>query len=55
MTGSDLEPVVVDRRPGDPARVVASADRIRHDLGWTAKHDLDDMVTSAWEAWQHRH
>ena len=55
VTGSDLEPVVVDRRPGDPARVVASADRIRHDLGWTAKHDLDDMVTSAWEAWQHRH
>ena len=55
VTGSDLEPVVVDRRPGDPARVVASADRIRRDLGWTAKHDLDDMVTSAWQAWQFRH
>ena len=55
VTGSDLEPVVVERRPGDPARVVASADRIRHDLGWTAKHDLEDMVSSAWEAWQFRH
>ena len=55
VTGSDLEPVVVERRAGDPARVVASADRIRAELGWTAKHDLEDMVTSAWAAWQHRH
>ena len=55
VTGSDLEPVVVERRPGDPARIVASADRIRADLGWTAKHDLEDMVTSAWAAWRHRH
>jgi UDP-glucose 4-epimerase len=55
VTGSDLEPVVVERRAGDPARVVASADRIRAELGWTATHDLEDMVTSAWAAWQHRH
>ena len=55
VTGSDLEPVVVARRPGDPARIVASADRISSELGWTAKHDLDDMVASAWAAWQHRH
>jgi UDP-glucose 4-epimerase len=55
VTGSDLEPVVVDRRPGDPARIVASADRIRAELGWTARHDLQDMVTSAWDAWRHRH
>jgi UDP-glucose 4-epimerase len=55
VTGSDLEPVVVERRPGDPARIVASADRIKRDLGWTARHDLEHMVTSAWEAWRHRH
>ena len=55
VTGSNLEPVVVERRPGDPARIVASADRIRSELGWTAKHDLEDMVASAWAAWQHRH
>ena len=55
VTGSDLEPVVVDRRPGDPARIVASAERIKSELGWTAKHDLQDMVSSAWAAWQHRH
>ena len=55
VTGSDIEPVVVERRPGDPARVVASADRISSDLGWTAKHNLEDMVASAWAAWQRRH
>ena len=55
VTGNDIEPVVVERRPGDPARIVASADRIRSELGWTAKHDLEDMVASAWAAWQHRH
>jgi UDP-glucose 4-epimerase len=51
VTGIDTEPVVVERRPGDPARVVASVDRIRADLGWTARHDLAEMVSSAWSAW----
>jgi UDP-glucose 4-epimerase len=55
VTGCDLEPVIVDRRPGDPARIVAGAERIRNELGWTAKHDLQDMVASAWAGWQLRH
>ncbi len=54
VTGSRLDPVVVDRRAGDPARIVASADRIRAELGWTARYDLEDMVGSAWEAWRLR-
>jgi UDP-glucose 4-epimerase len=41
-------PFVVDpRRPGDPAEVVACADRIRALLDWRASHDLDDIVKSA--------
>jgi UDP-glucose 4-epimerase len=55
VTGCDIEPVVVERRAGDPARVVASAERIRAELGWSAKHDLEDMVQGAWAAWQLRH
>jgi len=55
VTGSDLAPVVVDRRPGDPSRIIASAGRIKAELGWTSRFDLDDMVRSAWEAWQHRY
>jgi UDP-glucose 4-epimerase len=51
-TGIDTEPVVVARRPGDPARAIAAVDRIRSELGWTARYGLDDMVSSAWEAWK---
>ena len=43
------------RRPGDPARVVASADRIATELGWKARHDVQDMITSAWEGWVRQH
>ncbi|MFB7734792.1 UDP-glucose 4-epimerase GalE [Streptomyces sp. NPDC056112] len=48
-------PEVTERRPGDPARVVASADRVREELGWSARHGLDDMIESAWQGWRHRH
>jgi UDP-glucose 4-epimerase len=51
VTRTDFEPVVGARRPGDPARIVASVERIRTELGWTASLDLRDMVASAWEAW----
>jgi UDP-glucose 4-epimerase len=39
------------RRPGDPARIVTSADRAHADLGWSATEGLDAMVASAWDAW----
>jgi len=51
-TGLEFTHDLADRRAGDPARLVASADKIRADLGWTAEYDLAAMVTSAWEAWQ---
>ncbi|RPE43431.1 UDP-galactose 4-epimerase [Streptomyces sp. Ag109_O5-1] len=55
VTGYDLPPAVAPRRPGDPARVVASADRITTELAWKAKHDIRDMITSAWEGWVRLH
>ena len=55
VTGLPVEPTVVARRPGDPAHVVAAVDRIRSELGWAAKYDLRDMVSSAWTAWVARH
>ncbi|WP_333769229.1 UDP-glucose 4-epimerase GalE [Streptomyces sp. IBSBF 2435] len=48
-------PDVVARRPGDPARVVASAESIGKELGWSAAHGVREMVTSAWAGWQLRH
>jgi UDP-glucose 4-epimerase len=50
--GVDLDREVVGRRPGDPARIVGDPSLAAADLGWTAKHDLDDMVRTAWHAWQ---
>jgi UDP-glucose 4-epimerase len=52
VTGIDFTPEVGPRRPGDPARIVASGDLAARDLDWKMRHDLDDMVRSAWEARQ---
>ncbi len=52
VTGIDFEPEVGDRRPGDPARIVASGTAAAADLGWEMRHTLDDMVASAWKARQ---
>ena len=51
-TGIDFTHDLVARRAGDPARLVASADKISRELDWTARYDLADMVSSAWQAWQ---
>jgi UDP-glucose 4-epimerase len=50
ITGRPLAVQHGPRRPGDPARVVASAERIQRVLGWRAQHGLDDIVASAWAA-----
>ncbi len=43
-------PVVEDsRREGDPPRLVADSSKIKTELGWSAKHSLDDIIKSAWE------
>ncbi len=55
VTGRDTAPEIVERRPGDPARIVASVERIRAELGFTAERDLREMVDSAWAGWQARH
>ncbi|GGS47978.1 UDP-glucose 4-epimerase GalE [Streptomyces cinerochromogenes] len=55
VTGYNRPPTVTPRRPGDPARVVASATRIATELGWHAKYDVQDMITSAWEGWLRLH
>ncbi|MGW3096204.1 UDP-glucose 4-epimerase GalE [Streptomyces sp. NPDC001102] len=55
LTGYDRPPTVTPRRPGDPPRVVASADRAAAELAWKAKHDVQDMILSAWEGWVRLH
>jgi UDP-glucose 4-epimerase len=51
VTGKPFTAQVRERRPGDPARIVASGELAARDLGWAMRHDLDAMVESAWTAW----
>lgn len=40
---------IVDRRPGDPAILIASSERIRKELGWSPQYpDLRSIIESAW-------
>jgi len=52
VTGIAFEPEIKPRRPGDPARIVASGELAARDLDWKMRHSLHDMVASAWEARQ---
>ena len=55
VTGKEIPSEVGPRRPGDPARLVASSQKIRDDLGWSPKYpDLEDIIASAWE-WHQKH
>ncbi|MEV7122471.1 UDP-glucose 4-epimerase GalE [Kitasatospora griseola] len=50
VTGREIPVQVAGRRPGDPAVLVAAADRAREALGWTPLHpELDRIVADAWE------
>jgi UDP-glucose 4-epimerase len=52
VSGVDFKVVEEPRRPGDPASVVARADKVRQVLGWTPVHDdLNEIVAAAmtWE------
>ena len=48
ITGRGIPARMAQRRPGDPAVLVASSERIRAELGWRAERDLTDMVADAW-------
>ena len=51
---SDKQLTVVEepRRAGDPAALVAKADRIRQVLGWQPKFDNLDVIVSSQLAWE---
>jgi UDP-glucose 4-epimerase len=50
VTGHTIPAVVYPRRPGDPAVLIASSEKIEKELGWKPRHStLDTIVQSAWE------
>ena len=54
VTGLEIPTVERPRRPGDPPRLVAGAEKIRSQLGWEPRHDLRSMVADAWSFAQER-
>jgi len=55
VTGHAIPAQDAARRPGDPAVLVASSDKIRRELGWQPRYpDLEQIVASAWE-WRRKH
>jgi UDP-glucose 4-epimerase len=50
VTGHDIPVVESPRRPGDPATLIASSDKIRRELDWQPQFPhLEDILKTAWE------
>ena len=50
VTGHAIPAEELPRRPGDSARLVASSEKIKRELGWKPEHDdLSEIISSAWE------
>jgi len=54
VSGKDIKVVEEARRPGDPPELVASPIKAKKELGWEAKHNIKDIIKSAWE-WHSKH
>ena len=55
VTQRKIPVVEKSRRPGDPPKLVASADKARKEFGWTPKlSSIETIVRTAWE-WHSKH
>ncbi|NWF91429.1 MAG: UDP-glucose 4-epimerase GalE [Syntrophaceae bacterium] len=55
VTGKEIAQIGSGRRPGDPARLVASSEKIRRELKWAPAYpDLETIVETAWQ-WHRKH
>ncbi len=55
VTGMKADTIESPRRPGDPARLVASSAKIKRELGWNPEYpDLGTIVDTAWQ-WHRKH
>ncbi len=56
VTGHAIPVEEAERRPGDPAVLIASSEKIERELGWTRQFDqLDEIMASAWKWHQQRY
>ena len=53
VTGRSVPYEFADRRPGDPAIILASAKKARQILNWEPTHSqLENIINSTWNAYQ---
>jgi UDP-glucose 4-epimerase len=54
ITGKPIPAIEADKRPGDPAVLIASSDKIKKALGWKPEYeDLETIIKTAW-VWHQR-
>ncbi|MCM3727285.1 UDP-glucose 4-epimerase GalE [Neobacillus cucumis] len=49
VTGIKANVEMADRRAGDPARLIASSNKIFTELGWKAERNLEKIIADAWK------
>lgn len=54
VTGHSIPAVLGERRPGDPAKLIANSQKAKDVLGWQPKSSLEDIIESAWK-WHSSH
>ena len=56
VTGHPIPVEEVERRPGDPAVLIASSEKIGREMGWKPEFDtLDKIIATAWQWHQERY
>jgi len=49
VTKHSIKANIEERRPGDPARLIASSDKAKKVLHWSPKHNnVEEIIESAW-------
>jgi UDP-glucose 4-epimerase len=55
VTGQPIQEIIQERRPGDPAALVADSQKARQILGWQPRFEgLGTIIVHAWE-WEKKH
>lgn len=54
VTNKKANVLMGERRAGDPARLVASSDKIYNEFGWKTEYSLEDIISTAWNWHQKR-
>ena len=55
VTGHPIPAKMAQRRPGDPAKLIASSEKAKKILGWSPKHNsLEEIISTAW-LWHKKH